>query len=86
MRTNLIMHFFCSECGSQLSFAETDQGVEPKRDIHFDQSPKEPTGAACQYASKLRIVPCKFCIEKYTGTAKQLMAAIDGINKLTGKH
>lgn len=81
MRTNLIMHFFCSECGNQLRFAEDDQGVEPKRDIHFDQSPKKPTGATCQYANKLRIVPCKVCIEKYTLPAKKL---IDSINELNG--
>ena len=77
MRTNLIMHFHCSECGAQLRIAESKEGVEPKRDSFLQiQEPKEPTGAACHYTPSVRIVPCWACIDKYTGPAKKLTEAI----------
>jgi hypothetical protein len=83
MRTNLIMHFHCSECGNQLKLKNESEGA--KKPVYHDdtyrtQEPKEPTGAACYYTPKISIEPCKRCIEKYTKPAKQLVDAINIIN------
>ena len=77
MRTNLIMHFHCSECGRQLNIAnERERKVEPKYEGCFHQNPEEPTGAACHYTPKISVEPCRNCIEKYTGPARKLAEAL----------
>ena len=85
MRTNLIMHFHCSECGKQLNIVNDQEGAK-KPKYHDDdfrsQEPKEPTGAACHYTPKISVEPCRNCIEKYTGPAKKL---VDAINAISGE-
>jgi len=85
MRTNLIMHFHCSECGKQLHLKNSIDGAKKPR-YHYDdfgnQEPKEPTGAACYYTPKISIVPCKACIDKYTLPAKALTDAIIKISEI----
>jgi len=83
MRTNLIMHFHCAECGKQLHIDDKPK-MEPK--YHYDdfpsQKPKEPTGAACHYTPKISVKPCSNCIEKYTGPAKKIVDAISAMTEL----
>ena len=85
MRTNLIMHFHCSECGKQLKLKQENEGAK-KPAYRYDDSdqdePKEPTGAACYYTPTLSIEPCKFCIEKYTGPAKKIVEALNSLTDL----
>lgn len=84
MRTNLIMHFHCAECGYQLKLQTENEGAK-KPEYHKDdfasQNPKEPTGASCYHTPKISIEPCKKCIEKYTGPAKKLTEALALLNK-----
>ena len=84
MRTNLIMHFHCSECGMQLKLKDESEAKKPvyHDDTFRTQEPKEETGAACYYTPKVSIEPCKKCIEKYTGPARKIVEGIIGVNKL----
>lgn len=84
MRTNLIMHFHCSECGKQLKLKYENEGAaEVKRESSymFDE-PKEPTGAACYYTPRISIEPCQSCIRKYTGPAKKIVDALKEIDNI----
>lgn len=75
MRHNLIMHFRCSECGTKLELVYPEKVSEEataNRQTYHD----EPTGAACCYVPDVFISPCSGCIEKYTGQAKKLVAAV----------
>ncbi len=76
MRTNLITHFHCNECGNQLN-VEYDKNDSPKKKEFPSemQTEKEPTGAACRY-NEILIEPCKSCIDKHVKPAKKLAQAI----------
>jgi hypothetical protein len=79
MRTNLILHFYCSECGNRLNIKTNgDEKVENDNGFGngFNESPKEPTGAECRYVPDIQIDPCVYCIEKYTRPAKALVDAL----------
>lgn len=77
MRTNLIMHFHCSECGKQLDLAyENEAEVKPGSVDNLHQKPPEPTGAKILYTPQISIRPCRNCIEKHTGPAKRLAEAL----------
>ncbi len=71
MRTNLITHFHCSNCGHQLN-VEYDSDCSPKKITDVVQTTREPTGACCRY-NRIIVEPCKKCIEKSTRPA-QLIA------------
>jgi hypothetical protein len=80
MRTNLIMHFHCAECGSVLNLVyDKDVKVKPEEYrggwAATGHTP-EPTGAAVRYVPPVFIEPCRGCIDKHTGPAKQLAAAL----------
>jgi len=74
MRDNLVMHFYCSECGKRL---ELEYPKEWKKTHESAKNPPEPTGADCLHVPKLLIKPCSHCIEKYTRPAKKLFDAIN---------
>lgn len=74
MRTNLITHFYCSNCGSQLAVAYDSPDLpaaKPAKRQTFD----EPTGADCRYV-KLFVEPCRACIDGELEPARQLANAI----------
>lgn len=72
MRTNLITHFHCSECGHILNVEYDKEDGPPK----IEELDKElPTGAACRH-NRILVVPCKHCINKVTGPARKLAEAI----------
>lgn len=76
-RTNLIMHFHCSECGNQLTIDYPKEAKTPPVDNWgAPQTPKEDTGAACFYTPKISIAPCRHCIEKHTAPARKLVEAV----------
>lgn len=76
MRNNLITRFHCSECGNILNLVYPKDAAEPVEPGYGVVTPSEPTGAACVYTPRIMVEPCRFCIEKYTGPAKQLAKAI----------
>jgi len=84
MRTNLIMHFHCSECGHQLNISyPNDAKSEAKEEPYgFTQKPEEPSGAYAFNTPKISIDPCRSCIEKYTVPAKKLTDAIKTLTKI----
>ena len=85
VRTNLMMQFHCSECGNQLclSYDSDDGGTKIRNDINsWSEEPKPPTGAKIYGNPRIKIDPCKPCIEKYTLPAKKLTEALKQINKL----
>ena len=79
MRTNLITHFYCNNCGHQLN-VEYDRDDSPKKQQAFTQTDREPTGAACRY-NRILVEPCKRCIEKLTRPARMIA---DGLKALEG--
>lgn len=87
MRTNLIMHFHCSECGAVLNIAYPDAAAKPA-EYHANQPwarenhDAEPTGAAVRYVPAISVEPCPKCIERHTGPAKQLSAALKAMGAL----
>lgn len=85
MRNNLVMRFRCSECGRLLNLCyEKDVDREKHDGMHIEtSSPPEPTGAAMVVNNSLYIEPCRNCIEKHTGPAKKLAAAIKSLTEHT---
>jgi hypothetical protein len=77
MRTNLITHFYCSNCGNQINF-DYDKDDSPKKVEANRQTETEPTGACCRY-NRILVEPCKHCIEKHTRPAKDLANAIKAL-------
>lgn len=77
MRTNLILHFHCSKCGDRLELCNSEVPPPRSTGIHTP----EPTGAECLYPAPIYIEPCRTCLEKHTGPARRLMAAL---NELRG--
>lgn len=87
MRTNLIMHFHCSECGNQLNLIDrNEQETNPVSSPSLKQIPGEPTGAMCLYASTIQVEPCRHCIEKYTLPAKKMVEGIKQMADLGKKN
>ena len=78
MRTNLIMHFHCSECGQQLRLEHDHEAKHPPTDKGGPRAePKEDAGAFCYRTPKISIKPCWNCIRKYRGPAEALAKAVD---------
>lgn len=83
MRTNLIMHFHCSECGRQLDIvSKSEETTKTIEGSDWNQQPKEPTGADCFYTPKIQIEPCRNCIEKYTKPALKIAEGLKEFNSL----
>ena len=81
MRNNLITRLMCDECGLLLNLV-LDQDVKSDHPIeHQSPQPPEPTGAACYHTSTVYVEPCKRCIQKHTGPAKQLAEAISALTQ-----
>lgn len=78
MRTNMIVHFHCAECGKQLTLTDGD-GKHYNR--AYSQIPQEPTGAECYYVPRVNIWPCESCINKYTGPAKKILEGLKEMEK-----
>jgi hypothetical protein len=81
MRTNLIMHFHCAECGSVLNLREPSEEKVPNERYESGVwagrgHDKEPTGAAVRYVEAVQVEPCRVCIDRYTGPAKRLAEAM----------
>lgn len=77
IRTNLIMHFHCSECGRQLKIDYPEEAkAKPVDARSTNQVPQEDTGGVCFYTPIISIRPCQHCIKKHTEPAKKLMQAI----------
>lgn len=81
MRTNLVMHFHCSECGSVLIIVGTGSEKVRSKDGIYQESPKLPTGADLRSVPPIQIVPCRECIEKYTGPSRKLAEAIKALTE-----
>ena len=80
MRRNLILHFHCSECGRRLEL--TTQGERTAEPVGADKKEDdEPTGADCFYPPVISVRPCRYCIEKHTGPAEQLLKALKELIK-----
>ena len=79
MRTNLIMHFHCSECGKILNVCYAKEAKKPV--YNSSNTEKDPTGALCMYPEKISVEPCKACIDTYTIPAKKLMDALEDLKK-----
>lgn len=76
MRTNLVMHFHCAECGSVLNIVGMgSENVASKAGV-YQEEPTLPTGAELRTVPPIQIVPCRKCIEKYTGPSRKLAEAI----------
>lgn len=74
MRTNLITHFHCTNCGSQLQVeCERNDLPEPKK--ASCQTDIEPTGAECRY-NLIYVEPCQICISKVLAPARKMADAI----------
>ena len=85
MRTNLIMHFNCSECGSLLNLRYEYEEKDNKKEkpsslnsLHTD----EPTGGVVRYVPAVSVDPCRHCIGKYVGPALKLAEAITGLKEV----
>ena len=78
MRHNLITHFYCSNCGEQLSLKTEDEANAKPKPRSFAG---EPTGAACIHTGFM-VEPCRACIAKYTEPAKQLASAISALGSV----
>lgn len=82
MRTNLITHFHCSDCGNQLIVKYNGDDSPQKISLPGSkQTDKEPTGAACRYIHIL-VQPCQPCINKHTEPARKIADAIMTINSI----
>ena len=88
MRTNAIMHFHCAECGTILNLVYPEEAAKPTPTGMYrlvepgapTQLTDEPTGAVCMYVQTISIQPCGVCIERHTGPAKQMEAAIKAMS------
>ena len=80
MRTNLILHLHCSECGKRLNLCYKNELKKKPVKPGYKEVDDEPTGAACYYPDPIVVEPCKSCIEKYTLPAKQLCESIKTLN------
>lgn len=92
MRTNAIMHFHCSECGSILNLVYPGDAKPPRQPSYSLPLPgepwprtEEPTGAAVMYVQAIHIKPCQACIQKKTDPADKLMTAIAELGALAAK-
>ena len=84
MRTNLVLHFHCSECGSLLDIkTENEEDVKNERVSYNHENPLLPTGATLRCVDPIQIIPCERCIEKYNGPAKKLLEAFKEINDIS---
>lgn len=72
MRRHLMINLFCSKCSAPLIISENG---EIKNSMKHGQQ-NDPTGADCRYTDVVLVEPCSHCIQKVTGPAKQLAAAI----------
>ena len=81
MRTNLILHFHCSECGKRLEVCYPKETRKKPVESEYGEVDDEPTGADCFYPPAVSIRPCRYCIEKYTEPARKLQAALSTIIK-----
>jgi len=82
MRTNLILHLHCSECGTRLRLCYKNEAQKPPKESGYMEADKEPTGAECFYPGSISVEPCRKCIEKYTGPARRLVDALDGLRSV----
>lgn len=76
MRTNLILHLHCAECGARLKLCYPKERNADPVEPGYGEADNEPTGAACFFPDKISVQPCEKCIEKYTGPARQLADAL----------
>lgn len=77
MRNNLVFQFFCSECGAQLNIKrQVEQTVKCENTLTSTDNPPLPTGGCMEKVPGIQIVPCRKCIEKYTGPAKAMALAL----------
>lgn len=86
MRTNLIFHFHCSECGNILNICYPKDAAKAIREDPQDMCEgcniKVSTGAECMYPPVISVEPCKYCIDKYTSPAKKLIEAMRQIGTI----
>ena len=71
IRTNLVTHFICNECGSNLEVALDSE----KRSENGERDDLRITGAAKSDIS-IQVKPCRGCIEKHTKPAAKLLEAL----------
>lgn len=82
MRTNLITHFHCSNCGHQLNVEYDKEDSPQKIELPSSQQTEpEPPGAYCRY-NRILVEPCRFCIAEKTGPAEKLIEAMDSLRKV----
>lgn len=81
MRTNLVLKFYCSECGDVLNIVtdyEKKSLPKPEESILRDV-PNMPTGARMHQPDAIYIEPCVRCAEKINGPAIRLMKALNEV-------
>lgn len=77
LRTNLVFHLYCSECGNQLSMvADGETLVHSKPAIK--QTDPEPASAACNQV-RIHVERCRHCLANELGPARQLAAAVQSL-------
>ncbi len=75
MRTNLIMHFHCSECGGQLRLQQEGERIKARPESPACGDDDPPVSVPWYCTSSIRIQPCKRCIEEYTGPGKKVTSS-----------
>jgi hypothetical protein len=82
MRNNLIIQLYCAECGKVVNMDyDTENDLPPQKADSLSENPKSPTGAACLHMPGIYVHPCKHCIQKYTGPAKQLAESLRSLTQ-----
>tara|TARA_Y100000782_G_C9980192_1_gene179812 strand:+ start:43 stop:291 length:249 start_codon:yes stop_codon:yes gene_type:complete len=79
IRTNLVTHFICNECGANLEVALDSE----KRSEKDGRDNLRVTGAAKSDIS-IQVKPCRSCIEKHTKPAAKLLEAIKELSANEG--
>jgi len=77
MRNNLVLQFYCSECGALLDIKrQAEQTVKCEFTTTDIDNPPLPTGGCMEKVPGIQVVPCRKCITKYTGPAKAMVLAL----------
>jgi len=82
MRNNLVTIFHCAECGTALTIADAGAAIKPDVST-LCMNPKLDTGADI-HVTRLSILPCYKCKDKYSRPARAIADAIKQLGALDG--
>ena len=82
MRNNLVTIFHCAECGHALSIADYGAAIKPDTSS-IGMEPKLDTGALI-HVTRISILPCYKCKDKYSRPARAIADAIKQLGALDG--